>query len=776
MSTLVKNEGLRPSQSLRHSPDNPNRVITLPPGETKLFTMHSEGKASYSLYQGYEPDFPEMSGFQAEIKLNTPLTSNDKVQLSLRLGEENDVSVKWPEDSYFWSMEKSGVALRIGDTDGVDENKVGDGLYRVYAGMEKSKNMFSRGIWIDWIENKPAPSGLSFNHTEIVRDDPDLIPYADMFSTALVPIGVYSVSMKSMEEPFYTDASLSSPRPAAANDFRNKNWLFAPPTNMMVVMQTPTDLYRSAFSHQVTWEEITSNIALGDMIQVDPLDRAYIGGGNSPGSGVVKFIANELPTAPITSIAGYGSVPLIPAPVKLPSESHLAGLDSSLSLKTGIKTNGHITMNFGMGIGNGYAHPMIPLQKVYHDTGEINDVSGVKEFSDHWDSLFLSNDGIWDSYFASSIVPQVEQGKVVKPISEVLDDYFNNSTPLYCKRIKLLKSPSDEIKNDLQQRNIDSNGLISSGGYSRAGTYFGIEGAFNINSTSIEAWRSLLYGLKSRQLPYLKPTGEAGILSIPEKVIISRTRHLSDTREPTQASDPSSWTGIRYLTDPQLDRLAEEIVKQVKLRGPFLNMAEFMNRRLDGRNKMIPNTSHQYSDLSIHSPLQAAIEWDEFNRGYDGTIDTSTYTLKDGRTLSHTESSINGLFKSESDMFDSINNRPTANYPNQRSAHGSRYSGLPTYVMPSDLLQGIGNLIRPRCDTFTVRAYGCSKDAEDNILAEAYCEAKIQRTIDYVDPTNPNETPANNPFGNPSDLTEINRKFGRRLKITAFKWLTKQEI
>ena len=69
-----------------------------------------------------------------------------------------------------------------------------------------------------------------------------------------------------------------------------------------------------------------------------------------------------------------------------------------------------------------------------------------------------------------------------------------------------------------------------------------------------------------------------------------------------------------------------------------------------------------------------------------------------------------------------------------------------------------------------------SKDAEGNIIAEAYCEAKIQRTVDYVDPTNPNETPANNPFGNPSDLTEINRKFGRRLKITAFKWLTKQEI
>ena len=682
-----------------------------------------------------------------------------------------------PIDCYWWSMNKSGFALRIGDTSAVDKKGVGDGLYKVFGGVETARNRFSRGIWIDWIENETEEtSGHRYNRTQIVRDDPGVIPYADMYSSSIVPIGIFSVTMKSMEQPLYTDGTPTSPKPAAAGDFRNKNWLFAPPTNLMLVMQNPTDLYRSAFSHQISWEEVTSNIALGDMIQVDKNDRAYIGGGTSPANGVVKFVSNELPTAPITSLAGYGSVPLVPAAVRIPSESHLDGLSHLLSFKTAIKSNGHTTMNFGMGVGNGYAHPMIPLGQVYHDTERVNSLTQAKEFSDHWDSLFLSNDGLWDNYFTSTILPRTAKGQITRTAKQVLTDYFDGKEQLYCNRIKLLTPPSESILQDLQQVSTDENGLVIGGGYSQAGKYFGIDGSFNINSTSVQAWRSLLYGLKSRQFPYLRTTGESGVLSVPDKVVISRTRHLSDPKEPTHASDPSVWTGVRYLTNAQLDRLAEEIVKQVKLRGPFLNMAEFMNRRLDSRDQRIPQTPYRYSDLSNHSALQAAIDWDEFNQGYNGSIDTSPYTLQNGMVITHQESSINALFKSPTHMFDANINLPTAVYPNPKAAHGSRFSGLPTYVMPSDLLQGVGNLMRPRCDTFTIRAYGCCKDQDGNVLAEAYCEATVQRSINYIDPKDTNEKPVNDPFGKDLGLSEINRQHGRKLKVTGFKWLTKAEI
>ena len=39
---------------------------------------------------------------------------------------------------------------------------------------------------------------------------------------------------------------------------------------------------------------------------------------------------------------------------------------------------------------------------------------------------------------------------------------------------------------------------------------------------------------------------------------------------------------MRSLSDAQVTDLAKQIVQQVKVRGPFLNMADFLNRRLAG--------------------------------------------------------------------------------------------------------------------------------------------------------------------------------------------------
>ena len=50
--------------------------------------------------------------------------------------------------------------------------------------------------------------------------------------------------------------------------------------------------------------------------------------------------------------------------------------------------------------------------------------------------------------------------------------------------------------------------------------------------------------------------------------------------EGQDAGDPASWLGVRHLTRSQIDRLARECVRQVKERGPFLNLSDFVNRRL----------------------------------------------------------------------------------------------------------------------------------------------------------------------------------------------------
>ena len=61
-------------------------------------------------------------------------------------------------------------------------------------------------------------------------------------------------------------------------------------------------------------------------------------------------------------------------------------------------------------------------------------------------------------------------------------------------------------------------------------------------------------------------------------------------------SRPDQWRTARELTDNEIEELAEAMVEQVKLRGPFLSLSEFVNRRLD-RSK---------PDLSAKGALQAA--------------------------------------------------------------------------------------------------------------------------------------------------------------------------
>ena len=63
---------------------------------------------------------------------------------------------------------------------------------------------------------------------------------------------------------------------------------------------------------------------------------------------------------------------------------------------------------------------------------------------------------------------------------------------------------------------------------------------------------------------------------------------------PTAPTSPASGC---ELTRDELEALASGIVREVKRRGPFLSLAEFVNRRLG-----------QESDLTLKGAVQAAID------------------------------------------------------------------------------------------------------------------------------------------------------------------------
>jgi hypothetical protein len=182
-------------------------------------------------------------------------------------------------------------------------------------------------------------------------------------------------------------------------------------------------------------------------------------------------------------------------------------------------------------------------------------------------------------------------------------------------------------------------------------------------------------------------------------------------------------------------------------------MAEFVNRQLrDG-------------PTGVSGAIQAAIDSDEFSANYAANF---------------TPSGINARFKNAGEVITAT----PATYPNPTAARGSRYAGIPGYVMQSDILQGIGSSISVRGDTFVIRGYGESLSGS-NVMARAWCEVVVQRMPEYTDPTDPPDRWLKTADGSPTtvtnssaplNLTTINRLFGRRFNITSFRWLSPSEI
>jgi hypothetical protein len=263
-----------------------------------------------------------------------------------------------------------------------------------------------------------------------------------------------------------------------------------------------------------------------------------------------------------------------------------------------------------------------------------------------------------------------------------------------------------------------------------------VEGAFNINSTSVEAWRALLSSLKGKPIAFLD-TGilpkEATTTETPLAAgILPNVKPIMTSDIVSPATPSEQWKTGRILTDNEIDLLAQAIVKQVKLRGPFLSLSEFMNRRLDSGNQ----------SLSLKGALQAALD--------DETVPINANFRQPNRILDAETASITGFA-----------------FPD--AAKGPIAYGSMAYVDQADVLRSFTEQLTPRGDTFVIRTYGDSLDAKGKVVARAWCEAVVQRLPEYCDSTNL-------PHVKQSNLTDTNKKFGRKLQIIGFRWLNSEEI
>jgi hypothetical protein len=390
------------------------------------------------------------------------------------------------------------------------------------------------------------------------------------------------------------------------------------------------------------------------------------------------------------------------------------------------------------------------------------------------DLSYLLNENIWDSYFLSSI-PQT--GALT----------FDNSVPLDNSRHRFTDGPNLNVST---ARSPDL-----------AAAYLENLGALNINSTSVEAWKALLTAFRS-----LKISGNTGApLTNPDDTVpFSRT--LNPQNGPIRFSDvsntPSDYgavsgnasfdrlaLGFRFLSDAQISRLSERIVDEVRLRGPFLSFADFVNRRLvsphDAANtggawyrarttnsapafrlQAISSNYDPFPGLSgINGSLQRAINLSGINGGMNNPLTAN--------------STADRVFRLDTNRADGISGWPMQIFPNVHhyldTEHlagvpageiGQLLSHSPGFVTQGDLLAMIGPALTPRGDTFLVRSYGDAVDKSGKVLARAYLEAVVQRTTDPVTPAGTTGT----------DKWRYTDKFGRKFKIVSFRWLRPDEV
>ncbi len=402
----------------------------------------------------------------------------------------------------------------------------------------------------------------------------------------------------------------------------------------------------------------------------------------------------------------------------------------------------------GNAVGNSYASPFVTRESVWQrrqDYMITNFNAATPSPVNYYDISYLLNAALWDTYYFSSIPA---------------------TGPAIPENPRLVRrNPSGET------------GELRDGDKSAA--HLLINGAFNINSTNKDAWKAFLAGSKHLRHP-ADAAGSADAL-FPRSL-----RQTSPGQTPPSGEDEDSFAGFRRLDDNQIDALAEEITRQVRLRGPFVSISHFVNRALV---RLAANR-----DLGRSGALQSALDISGANISPDGSRMAFTdIDVNEDRVKLLAFGGNKGKADLFGDVFSSfapsslwptqsrdanpgtvagiLADLPMLSNPLMRTEQGFRSTGIPGWVTQADLLQVLGPSISARSDTFRIRAYGEALDAAGNITAKAWCEAIVQRTPEYLDPSNP-------PTVHPSDnsLSEMNQTYGRKFDLVSFRWLSPDEI
>jgi type II secretory pathway pseudopilin PulG len=500
-----------------------------------------------------------------------------------------------------------------------------------------------------------------------------------------------------------------------------------------------------------------------EAFQDDGASRGFYGGGYTVGEGVTHVVQQYLPALPPISIASLSSARLggfsiarntvVGSPDQNMASYIFPPGNTTYPLRGApllgdfrqVTATGHggLAPHTLQAIGNSYAHPNIPADKafktyIHYLNSDFAESDQEAAYADH---SYLANKALWDEFYFSSITPRpagvpLYGGGAGKPATEVASEFlFDGETLSNSRLLPYTVNLSDEAFGELEAQYA----TYRDGFADKIASHMMVAGPFNINSTSVEAWKALFSSLKGKTLTYLDENASRLSDATPEATPVAPG--MLANGEPINSSDlssdpndpPEQWTSSRSLSDEEIAELAEAMVEQVRERGPFLSLSEFINRRLDGSNE----------ELALKGALQAALDDEDV--------------------------SINAAFRTPERSLDSGETDGMATAFTKALEGPIAYGSTP-YVDQADLLRHMGSILTPRGDTFVIRTYGDSLDKGGNVAARAWCEAVVQRTPEYLD------TADEAHLKNSELVSEVNRQQGRRFQIIAFRWLNSDEI
>lgn len=288
----------------------------------------------------------------------------------------------------------------------------------------------------------------------------------------------------------------------------------------------------------------------------------------------------------------------------------------------------------------------------------------------------------------------------------------------------------------------------------RSPRYLMVDGAFNINSTSVDAWKSVLAGVTITDWPYVNLSTQDGAqdsttptktLSAPTPLANAFFRFGQSGKETYLIPNPATNSitpaekqfyrpGVRLLTNIQRDSLATTIVQNILAKhsdsGPFRTIEQFL----------APSNAPQFGGGNIFagkSLLEHAI---------------ANAVMPNGTPA--------------------INFNPAIVNPPPLPAGKLIDENSSSFLTQADIMTALAPFVAARSDTFLVRGYGeVVNPATGAVDSRAWCEALVQRLPEFLDSTSGQDPEIDFSF-----LSVTNGQFGRKFKIISLRWLNSSDI